>query len=79
MQYVLGLAILCKKYKKNPIARLFIDNQFIDEFVIDDTTKLFNDAQWIMGKGRESKFGTLRLSFANKYKIFEIDKKIFKC
>ena len=77
MQYVLGLAILCKKYKKNPIARLFIDNQFIDEFVIDNTTKLFNDAQWITDKG-DGKLGSLRLSFANKYKIFEIDKKIFK-
>jgi len=68
MQYVLGLAILCKKYKKNPIVRLFINNQFIDEFIIDDTTKLF--------KGPAEK--SLQINFSNKYKIFEVDENIFK-
>ena len=68
MKYVLGLAILCKKYKKNPIVRLFINNQFIDEFIIDDTTKLF--------KGPAEK--SLQIDFSNKYKIFEVDENIFK-
>ena len=79
MQYVLGLAILCKKYKKNPIARLFVNNQFIDEFIIDDTTKLFNDTIWITGKDESKEFSEgLRLSFANKYTIFALDEKILK-
>jgi hypothetical protein len=79
MQYVLGLAILCKKYKKNPIVRLFIDNKFIDEFIIDDTTKLFNGPLWGWRSTRDpTQDGELRLSFANKYKIFDIDGKIFK-
>ena len=45
MQYVLGLGILCKKYKKNPIIRVFADDTFIDEFEIahDDETKKFTD------------------------------------
>ena len=84
MQYVLGLAILCKKYKKTPTIRLFIDNRFIDEFKVDDTTKLF-DGPVIHAHSRKSGFenalitdGELRLSFPNKYKIFEINEKIFK-
>ena len=45
MQYVLGLGILCKKYKKNPIIRVFADDTFIDEFEIThgDETKKFTD------------------------------------
>ena len=45
MQYVLGLGILCKKYKKNPNIRVFADNTFIDEFEIthSDETKKFTD------------------------------------
>ena len=45
MQYVLGLGILCKKYKKNPIIRIFADDTFIDEFEIahNDETKKFTD------------------------------------
>ena len=45
MQYVLGLGILCKKYKKNPNIRVFADDTFIDEFEIThgDETKKFTD------------------------------------
>jgi hypothetical protein len=75
MQYVLGLAILCKKYKKNPIVRLFIDNQFIDEFIVNNTTKLFNGPLW---PGIPPEDEQLQLSFANKYKMFELDEKILK-
>ena len=71
MQYVLGLAILCKKYKKNPIARLFVNNQFIDEFIIDDTTKLFNDTIWITGKDERKEFSRVKISI---YQIIDTEK-----
>jgi len=77
MQYVLGFAILCKKYKKNPIARLFIDNQFIDEFIVDDTTKSFDGPIWPGSKLGPTDEG-LRLNFATKYKMCEVNERIFK-
>ena len=51
MKYVLGFGLLCKKYKKLPTIKLFVNDYLIDEFTIDDTTKLLekeiNYTKWL--------------------------------
>ena len=51
MKYVLGFGLLCKKYKKFPTIKLFVNDYLIDEFAINDTTKLLvkeiNYTKWL--------------------------------
>ena len=61
MKYVLGFGILCKKYKNFPTIRLFVNDYLIDDFNIDDETKLLkkeNDyTKWLdISKGGAKEF-----------------------
>ena len=68
MQYVLGLGILCKKYKKNPIIRVFADDTFIDEFEIahDDETKKFTDISKNLQLGKNHTAKHFHLSYIDE-------------
>ena len=75
MKYVLGLGIKCKKYKKNPTIKIFLNNILLDEYNLHgdekDISLSFSDINPI------SRREIIRTSpFCNKIKFYTINNDI---